>query len=161
MGWHAVITRRMGLAAYAMILVACAPAARDPGATGAARTVSCPLPPSASLLTTSSGSRKQPGLIYGLVLDSVSLHPIGNAIVQFDGDTTRHIVTDSLGRFERVGLAPGWHKIRVLFIGYRALRDSLTMSPEHSVYAAARMSPSVLDGPCSGLIIESDSTKDR
>ena len=125
--------------------------------------MSCTSPPPVSLLTTSPGSRRQPGMVYGLVLDGVSLHPMGNAIVQFDGDTARQFVTDSLGRFERMGLAPGSHTIRVLFIGYRALRDSLTVSSTHSVYAAARMSPSWTDGgPCGGLdFTVPDPTKNR
>jgi hypothetical protein len=157
-----VASRQIGLAACSIILVSCAPAYRGPAAASEARSISCPLSPSASLLTTSRSSRGEAGLVYGLVLDSVTLHPIANAIVQFDGDTARQFVTDTLGRFKRIGLAPGWHEIRILFIGYRALRDSLAVLPRHSLYAAARMSPSILDGPCSGFeIIVSDSSKHR
>ena len=110
----------------------------------------------------SPGYQRPAGAVYGLVLDSLTLHPIVNAIVRFDDDATRQSVTDTLGHFERADLEPGRHAIKAMAIGYRAVSDSLTVSVQHSVYAAARMSQSILDGPCGGFeTIEARSAKDR
>jgi hypothetical protein len=100
----------------------------------------------------SPGYRRQAGTVYGFVLDSLTLHPLANAIVRFDGDTTLQSVTDTLGQFERAGLGLGRHAVQAMAIGYRAVSDSLTVTVQHSLFVAARMSRVYTDGgPCGGL----------
>lgn len=65
------------------------------------------------------------GVVAGTVRDAGSSLPLADVRVEIL-DAQRSAVTDTLGEFRMREVAPGWHRLRALHIGYRPiLRDSV------------------------------------
>jgi len=79
----------------------------------------------ATCACASSLSAQSGGAIAGRVLDADSRLPLEGAQVIVEG-AQRSGITDTAGVFRLRGVPPGWHRVRVLHVGYRpVLRDSV------------------------------------
>ena len=78
-------------------------------------------------LALPSGIEAQTGSIQGQVVDAITLRAIGGAQVQIV-DTRRGGLTNTSGQFLLLNVPVGDHEVRVQFIGFATVTQSVTVS---------------------------------
>lgn len=76
----------------------------------------------------------QQGAVTGQVVDAETQQPLEGAQVQIEG-TSRGSLTNQEGRYLIQGLTPGERDVRVVYIGYRAGNQSVTVQPGETAVA--------------------------
>ena len=78
-------------------------------------------------LSTSDGATA--GTVSGRVLRLSDRRPIEGAVVRLLEDSTRTLLTDSLGRFRFESVPEGQNRVQVRQLGFNALNEAITVPP--------------------------------
>ena len=84
------------------------------------------------------------GVLRGVVRDAATNEPLAFANVILKG-TNRGAATDSLGRFEFAGLAPGNHIAQVLYLGYKPTERMLTLADSDTVEVQVALETNIVE----------------
>src|SRR5450830_1097505 len=118
------------LTIFALIMAACKSVPRD----RCGRPLAPPTSSEESTARVRFVANVEPSSFVGIVIDSVTKRPLPRVSVAFP-QLHRNAESDSLGVFQFHDLPPGWHRLRLLRVGYASHNDSIQVSSQSGTTA--------------------------